>query len=111
MNKLDKVKLDKTLRSSFKEVGEDKKAYILLLNGKRVQVNNGKKVWNSSGAAKNALNNHFNGLYYGGMYGGTDYDWNAKKEAELAAKECAKHNIQVISIGEYEAIQAKLKSK
>jgi len=105
--------LDKHLRDSFDEVDIDKKAFILLLNGKRVEVSNGKKIWGSAGAAKNALNNHLRyahnnrDIYYVSR-DDEDY-YEAEQEADDAIKEWVKHNIQVVSIGDFEAAQAKLR--
>ena|SRR5690348_10664517 len=112
MSKINKKELDEYLVDSFDEVDADKKAFIILLRGKRVSVSSGKKIWASSGAARNALNNHTRNVSnYGPMYNldGDDNRWDYAEEAEEAIKEWINQNIRIMSIGEYETSQAKLK--
>ena len=118
MSSVNRVALDKKIRASFSEVDINKKAFVILVNGKRVKVRTGKSVWTTTGAAKNALTNHLYYLYnspeiYSDPKINEDYKLRneAIKEAKLAAKEWIEQNISVVSVGEYEATQAKLKNK
>lgn len=114
MSKVNRSKLDEHLRESFEEVDVDKKAFIVLMNGKRIKVRTGKSVWSTSGAAKNAVNNHVSYLHnYAGIYNDSFSDredrYSATAEAKQAIKEWIEHNIKVVSVGEFENSQAKLK--
>lgn len=114
MSNVNRSEIDKFLRDSFEEVDVDKKAFIILLNGKRVKVRTGKSVWNSSGAAKNAINNHVSYMHnYADIYNVDFKDreerYAAESEAKKAIKEWIEGNIKVVSVGEFENSQAKLK--
>jgi hypothetical protein len=92
-----KEQLDQKLRETFQEV-KNEKSFVMLLNGHRVKTNSGKQVWTSTGAAKNALNNHIDNL---------GYSFRDGKEEEI--KEWAKSNIQIISSAEYEKMLKAIK--
>ena len=100
---MNRTELDKQFRDSFYGIDDNKnKAFVILVNGKRVKLRSNKAIWTSTGAAKNALNNHLNSLSYSYAYG-------ERKEFKEAMKDWIKHNINVVSIAEYEQIQSQLK--
>ena len=99
-----KAEIQDIFKNSFREYDAGKSAYILLVDGKRVKVRNGKSVWNTAGAAKNALRNHFNNYSY--LLNDLD-----RVEREQIEDEWIEQHARVVSVSEYEAARAKLKAK
>ncbi len=116
-------KTSKKIKDIFREVAnsfylfdQNKDACIILFRGKRVVVNSGKSLWNGKGPAKNALNNHLSWFrsqinYYSVDYPDTEEGEQQRAEDLKAFEKWVGENIKIVSLVEYETLQAKLKDK
>ena len=101
--------------TSFAEYEKISNSFVMLLRGKRVKVRSGKNIWNSLGAAKNALRCHLESITYKNYalfdkYGKAD--WNATNETKRKAEdEWIANNIRFVSLQEYLALKQKATKK
>jgi hypothetical protein len=92
------VELDAQLTSSFGIYKSGKKkAYVILVKGKRVILSSGKHTWSTLGHAKSALTNHLFYCYRGLQHGDT--------------KNWVDTFVQFVPLTEYEISMEKLQSK
>ena len=101
----------------FDSIQKEKVLYVILVNGKRVQMNSGKNVWNGIGPAKSALRNHLYALT--SMYSKPEYkiyDEDGKVNYELTRKvikeaedEWMKKHVVFMPFDKYMAVRRKRK--
>lgn len=106
---------DKGIKS-FSEYEKVSQSFIILLRGKRVKMRSGKAIWNSIGAAKNALRCHLENIHYSQDYYLEDENgkksWGITDSAQREAEnEWIANNIRFVPLSEYLALRQKTKKK
>ena len=100
---------------------KNKELFIILVNGKRVVMRSGKKVWNGKGPAKSALRNHINEPLHMNKIGqgknsiklpngNTDYSTTRSIIREAEDEWMEKH-VVIMPFSEWFALQKKLSNE